>query len=373
MQNTKRVLAAGLLLCLLFVRPAARATRYTWEADGDQILTIHPGGDTMRVDEVFDYGEDGLVSGTHVMMTITGENGSGIVIPWTRGDGTDVIEQVIGADPGWLCVGSSSSSNLADGYHPGSYDGKEAKSDAWALRLGARGDVLWSRKYGGDDWDAFHAVCGAADGGWVCAGNTHSAGGDVAGWHDSGDLFIQPDGWLVSLDEDGAIRWQLAPGGAGFDELRGVAETPAGYLAVGITDSQDGDVSGPRGDRDAWAVCVDAQGSLRWSRTYGGGGEDRFLALAAGPGGYLAAGTSWSFEAGQAREAAWAVLLDAAGEVLWTQRFGGTEPILQPQKAAWADDGWIISGIMQVDGEEADWRVRIPPDGGAWEALRGAL
>lgn len=365
------------IVCLLLLLPAiAMAQEVLWTENGYRLAAVSDNGDRLIFEQVTQE-EDGMVSNVGAKVICIGGDGEA---KWTRvidGDGTDKLEQALALADGWLAVGSSSSSDLGGAWHAGWYDAKEPKTDGWAVRFDLDGNVLWSRNYGGSDWDSFHAACPAEDGGWLLVGNTYSQDGDVEGWHDSGELFTQPDGWTVRIDEAGELVWQSALGGSGYDIFMGVQPVSAGYMIAGIAGSSDGDVSSPlgaEGDRDAWIVLLDAEGALVREICYGGKGEDEFVALAEGPDGPLAVGTSWSFGAGEDNrdESAWAMCLDEQGDELWRVRFGG-EGFEYPQHAAWVSDFWAISGVTPKEAGPVEWIVAIPREGGDWKLIRGEL
>jgi hypothetical protein len=47
-----------------------------------------------------------------------------------------------------------------------------------------------------------------------------------------------------------------------------------GFVFVGSSDSNDGDVNGNKGGRDVWAVKVDSIGNAQWKRTVGGSADE---------------------------------------------------------------------------------------------------
>lgn len=370
---------AGIALAALLPSGAAQADVLLWTQDGYRMAAENAAGELLLISGALEEA-DGLVVNAGVMFTVlSGEDPQNAPdeapIRWsevTDGDGMDKIERAIATPDGWLAVGSTSSTNLGDTYHEGWYDGKERMTDAWALRLDDDGGMIWSQTYGGSDWDSFHAVCPAHGGGWIAVGSTYSGDGDVTGWHDSGELFRKPDGWIAHLDETGAMRWQRAIGGSGYDEFTGVAQVPGGYMVVGITDSADGDTADPLGDRDAWILLLDEAGEITSQRRMGGADEDTFAALAQGPDGWLAVGASWSFAQGEDREeAGWAVCLDAAGETVWTLRFG-KEGVERPQYAAFSGvDAWLVAGTSQDGTDVLQWLFAIHESGSEWKALHG--
>src|SRR2546425_10162930 len=67
--------------------------------------------------------------------------------------------------------------------------------DGWLLKLDRRGNVDWSKTYGGPNDDSFFSGRQTSDGGYIVAGNSQSFGSpyDVS------------NGWLLRSDPDGKI------------------------------------------------------------------------------------------------------------------------------------------------------------------------
>ncbi|MDQ3846653.1 MAG: BACON domain-containing protein, partial [Bacteroidota bacterium] len=90
--------------------------------------------------------------------------------------------------------------------------------------------------------------------------------------------------------------WSKLYGGTKGDIFNSVVRSPdGGYIAVGYTQSSDGDVTGFKGANDAWAIKVDAAGNKVWTKTYGGSAGDIFSWITpATDGGYIIAGATTS-------------------------------------------------------------------------------
>jgi|GEM_PF-987843 len=182
-------------------------------------------------------------------------------------------------DNGYLIVGATASMDGdAEGWHKGVDGFNQMRPDAWAVRIDARGEVLWQRSLGGTGIDVFHGACRAHGGGYVLVGCTTSHDGDVQDQHTKEDG--QGDAWAVKLSETGVMEWQSTLGGTNHEQFTTVAATPdGGYIAAGETGSNDGDVSGLHRDgtgisQDLWVVKLDGSGKLRWQRCLGGTGFD---------------------------------------------------------------------------------------------------
>lgn len=144
----------------------------------------------------------------------------------------------------------------------------------------------WSSNFGGTDLEGGYCVIQTADNGYLLCGSAKSNDNDVSGNHGGFDY------WLVKLDRDGVVEWSKCYGGT-FDEYAYDVKQTAdgGYIVAGLTNSNDGDVSGKHGKSDYWIVKLDASGSLTWQKCLGSSDDDaaRVIKLAA-DGGYIVGG-----------------------------------------------------------------------------------
>ncbi len=80
-------------------------------------------------------------------------------------------------------------------------------------------------------------------------GLTNGTTGQAASNHGSNDVFI------VRTDSLGNYLWSQCYGGTGSDIGYSIALTPDGFpVFTGMTESNDGDVSGNHGGKDLWLV-----------------------------------------------------------------------------------------------------------------------
>lgn len=124
--------------------------------------------------------------------------------------------------------------------------------------------------YGGSNEDIAHAVINTVDGGFAVIGNTTSTDGDLAGKAlDVSDIL------LLKFDEDGSLEWSRTYGGTEDDRGHSLVELPTGgYALLGYAMSSDGDASQNQGQHDNWVIRVDAQGDILWERSFGFLGHD---------------------------------------------------------------------------------------------------
>jgi hypothetical protein len=221
------------------------------------------------------------------------------------------------ADGGFVAAGITESNN-------GDIRGGRGGEDAWVARLGPDGGLIWQKSLGGPGHEYFSAIQQTADGGFAAAGRNTSAGGDVANNRGHSDM------WVVKLSPDGAIEWEKSLGGSGKDFATSIQQTAdGGFVAAGLSESSNGDVSGNRGSSDAWFVKLSPDGALEWEKPLGGSlGELANSVQQTADGGYVAAG--WSFskngDVGENRghSDAWVVKLGPDSAFQWGKVMGGS-------------------------------------------------
>ncbi len=360
----------SLLLSVLPFSALAAENALVWTQDGYRIIAVNDEGHGLLLSQAVKI-KDGLIISVGAQMTLMDQKAQTLWTHVVEGDGADKLEQaLVVEDQGWIAAGSSASGDLDNGWHEGWYEEFEAKTDGWILRMDGDGEVLWNRCYGGTDWDSFKAICPAWDGGWIAVGETCSVDGDVSGLHGVEEIFVETDAWVVHIGENGDILWQKTLGGSKSDALFGIAPVPGGYLAVGRTNSADGDVSGALGNLDGWVVQLDLEGKIVRQACHGGDDEEQLTTLAQGPEGWLAAGFTWSgLPEGHASDA-WVLGLDEKGESLFEAQFGNQKQNLASY-AVWVDSFWAVAGVTQETERPPEWIVELQPDGSQWKLIRG--
>ncbi len=188
-------------------------------------------------------------------------NESGNIV-WQRclgGAQSDGVGEVKLMDDGYLFIGSTSSVNGdVTGYHPGMTSSGERTYDAWIFKTDFAGNMIWQQCLGGTgDEDIQHLE--PTESGYFFVGFTNSIDGDVVGFHEPPDSvevdnFSFRDIWVGNLDLNGELINQLCLGGSNDDDFIGFLDTGEGYLIQGVTESNDGDVTGYYGGRDIWLV-----------------------------------------------------------------------------------------------------------------------
>ncbi len=249
-------------------------------------------------------------------------------------------------DGGYILAGSSASTDC-------NITGNHGGMDFWLVKLNSYGGIEWQRMYGGSRIDDASSIAMAADGGYFIGGLTRSENGDVTGHH--GNV----DAWVIKVGNTGSLIWQKALGGSGFEHIRSIQSTPdGGCIAGGYTNSDDGDINGSHGSNDLWLIKLDNTGNIQWQKTLGGSMSDlgSYVQLT-DDGGYIVGGHSNSSDGDLTGNRnsfdAWVVRLDAEGNIVWQNTYGGTgnESLYYIDKTP--DGGFVFTGstLFIADGD----------------------
>jgi hypothetical protein len=165
-------------------------------------------------------------------------------------------------DGGFLMTGSSESNDFDISDPNGSYD-------FWAVRINDVGDLLWEKSFGGSQIDISYGMTQAPNGNYILAGDSRSNDGDVSNPIGNADF------WIVSMDGTGNMVWEKSFGGTLFDSARAVKTfDDASLIIAGSTRSSDNQVSTNYGENDGWFVGASASGELLWELSVGGSAID---------------------------------------------------------------------------------------------------
>ncbi len=224
--------------------------------------------------------------------------------------------------------------------------------DFWVTRLDSTGAVLWKKNYGGSSFDEAFAVQQTADGGYVVAGYTESNDGDVSGNHGG------KDAWVLKLDSFGGIQWQKCLGGSDWEEAWDIQLTPdGGYILAGRSNSTDGDVTGNHGTLDYWVVKLSSTAEIEWQKSLGGSNFDfGYTVSPTSDGGYIVAGESQSSDGDVINMDggldAWVVKLNFEGKIEWQRVLGGSLGDRANEIRQTREDGYIVfGGTLSTDGD----------------------
>jgi hypothetical protein len=186
-------------------------------------------------------------------------------IQWRRyfgGSNNDRSYGVVQAnDGGFVVTGFSESNDFDITNNHGSYD-------YWVIKLDVQGNLLWEKSFGGSEVDQSRAIVKTADNSYIIAGNSFSSDGDIDINLGSSDF------WLIKINDSGELLWSKNYGGSNFDYATAINKTSNGFIISGYSQSSNNQLSNNYGDNDYWVIKIDNQGNLLWQKSFGGSGFD---------------------------------------------------------------------------------------------------
>ena len=199
-------------------------------------------------------------------------------------------------------------------------------NDVWLIKTDSKGNMEWSKRFGGQEMDAGLEVQQTTDRGFIIIGSTDSYG---AG---KGDV------WLIKTDLEGNMEWNKTFGGSEYDGGYSVQQTTdEGYILIGTTDSYGA------GESDVLLIKTDSNGSAEWSKIFGGAEMDvGHSGQQTTDGGYIIAGWTYSYGAGNSD--VWLIKTDSKGNMEWSETFGSLDSDIGLEVQQTTDNGYIIIG-----------------------------
>ncbi len=302
--------------------------------------------------------------------------------------------------------------------------GNIGKNDYYVMKIDALGNEIWSKTYGGTQHDHGYAIVETSDG-YILAGTSSSSDGDVVdhiGFNDYWLVWINENGtiettksyggmdsdqlssmiktgddnlilsghshsfinqgheadfWIIKADLNGEIIWDYSYGGSELEFSPQVIEIEAGNIIIaGQSRSNDFDVPGDNhGDTDFLAIRLDTEGSIVWSKSYGGSGWDRIYAIEEGNNNdFYLGGFTRSNDGNVANNHNggtndyWITHIDRTnGTLLWQDNFGGTGGDILKKIVSTANElyigGYSFSNDIDIDednnGSSDYWLLKI--------------
>jgi len=163
---------------------------------------------------------------------------------YERGWSNDALAVIQTTDNGFLIAGTTSA-------------GGSPSTDCLIVKTNASGDTLWTKTYGGTDYDGIYSICQTTDGNFLLCGTTRSFG------------FGSYDYYVIKINPSGDVIWQKNYGGTGMETPGSIIQTlDDGYVIAGLTNSYGA------GGYDVYLVKINLNGDTLWTKTYGGTQDD---------------------------------------------------------------------------------------------------
>lgn len=210
------------------------------------------------------------------------------------GNGYDVgydVKQTL--DNGYIITGSTSSFG-------------QGNTDLYLVKLDSMGNKKFEKSFGSYNNEVGKSVLQLADSSYVAVGYTNSTG--FGGY----DIF------LLKTDKNGNLLWQKTIGGSDWDFAYSLQTTfDGGFVVAGTT------YSFGYGNADGYVVKTDANGTVVWTKTYGGRYDDEFKSIVqTSDGGFALTGYTKSYNDVDSGDV-WVFKLDIMGDSVWCKFYGG--------------------------------------------------
>jgi hypothetical protein len=209
-------------------------------------------------------------------------------------------------------------------------------------------DTLWTRTYGGAEYEEAYAIQEINDKGFVVAGYTKSYG--------AGEC----DMYLVKTDSMGILQWSKTYGGIYNDKAFCVTQTSdLGYILVGESSSFGSTMT----SNDVYIVRTDSLGDTLWTRIFRGPHYD---------GGYsvLECADSGYIIAGNLKDDLCLIRLSKDGDSLWIKLIDGGWDDIGYSICSSLDGGFVVSG--NLNGYSQGFAAKTDSQGGLlWAEILG--
>ncbi|MBI4932158.1 MAG: T9SS type A sorting domain-containing protein [Bacteroidetes bacterium] len=217
---------------------------------------------------------------------------------WTKtfgGAGDDFCSSVQKTnDGGFILIGTTKSFGLIN-------------EDIYIIKTSSNGSLEWAKTFGGTYPDYGYSVSQTNDGGFIASGETVSYG---IGYGDA---------YLIKMTSDGNLQWSKTFGESSTNDLgNSIQQTNDGGFIIGGTTSPPSS-----GNGDVYLIKTDSDGTLQWSKTFGGTKPDYGKSiLQANDGGFFIGGYTSSFGGGPHNF--YLVKTISDGTLSWSKTFGGS-------------------------------------------------
>ncbi|MCU0849405.1 MAG: hypothetical protein MUD12_16100 [Spirochaetes bacterium] len=235
--------------------------------------------------------------------------------------------------------------------------------NAWVIRLGASGQILWQKAYGIEPCGSqASSMIQTGDGGFLISGGpvikidqagnvlwsldisaSHAAQGAdgslMLAWTDYAGSIGLFDVSVARIGADGRLIWKKSYGQAsGFADARDItASGDGGFVVTGSFGAWSS--SKQRAENDIWAMKINSNGDVSWSRSINLGGYiETATSIASAQDGLLIAGSTNSFDESDAA----ALKIDQKGNILFQKTFDAD--VSGFHSAAATDYGFVMSG-----------------------------
>ena len=216
----------------------------------------------------------------------------------------------------------------------------------YVVRTSSDGGLLWQVSYPASSYGAAR-LCKTNDGGFLIVGTEMIYGSPPAGMH------------LHRIDSIGGTVWERDYSAGSTSTGEAILACGDGtYVVAGMNSDQGA------GGQDMWLLKINGAGDTLWSRIYGGSANDvAHDVKMTSDGGFVIVGSTESYGAGG--KDIYVVRTDAAGNLIWSQTYGGSADDEAHAVQVLPDRSFAISGNTWSFGAGGmdNYLVKTGPEG----------
>ncbi len=179
------------------------------------------------------------------------------------------------------------------------------KGDVLAIKINSKGELQWAKAFGSTELDIAYSGVQLPDRGLLFTGYTRS--------------FTENGNWdimLLKTDQNGLIEWVQTFGTDKNETARSLVLSKDGEIIIsGFT------LGGGHGFWDGFLAVTDLNGNIKWSKSFGTSGDDRFYDVTLTPSGEIA--LAGQISGLSAVGSASLILTDRKGNLKWANVYAG--------------------------------------------------
>jgi len=220
---------------------------------------------------------------------------------------------------------------------------------AMLLKTNSNGDTLWTKKYlPSSAWQStIRSVQQLSDSGYILTGS-------VSYYTPPAALYI------IRTDKNGDTLWTKQYFGAGWQIGNSIDEnSDGGFIISGWTGGSD---------NDCYLVRTNSVGDTLWTKTFGGTGDESAKQThQTSDGGFILAGSATSFGVGD--DDIYLVKTDSDGNFLWQKTFGGLGGDYGYDMDLTTDVGFIIVGTGSNNSLSCVYLIKTDSGGNVFTSI----